>query len=165
MGQIFSLQQLSSHIRLCGLQVRHVSLPPTGRDRSSSGSYPCEWHHHHRQWIMGCHSSYSRTKPEVLIKKPRPTHYFSGVECHRIPSGLFLSQQNYIRDLLLWLKMDGVKPVSSPMATSCKLSKIVDKSLSDSFVYWSTVGALQYLSFNRPILPSRWTRSLSSCKL
>ena len=74
----------------------------------------------------------------------------SGVECHRTPSGLFLSQQKYIRNLLLWLKMDGVKPVSSPMATSCKLSKVVDKPLYDPFVYRSTVGALQYLSFTRP---------------
>ena len=46
--------------------------------------------------------------------------------------------------------MHGVKPVSSPMATSCKLSKIVGKSLSDPFVYRSTIGALQYVSFTRP---------------
>jgi len=46
--------------------------------------------------------------------------------------------------------MDGVKHVSSPMAISCKLSKIVDKPLSDSFVYRGIIGALQYLSFIRP---------------
>jgi len=46
--------------------------------------------------------------------------------------------------------MDGVKPVSSPMAIFCKLSKVVDKPLSDLFVYRSTIGALQYLSFIRP---------------
>jgi len=46
--------------------------------------------------------------------------------------------------------MDGVKPISSPMATSCKLSKVVGKPLSDPFVYRSTVGVLQYLSFIRP---------------
>ena len=40
--------------------------------------------------------------------------------------------------------------VSSLMAASCKLSKIVGKSLSDPFVYRSTVGALQYLNFTRP---------------
>jgi len=46
--------------------------------------------------------------------------------------------------------MDGIKPVSLPMATSYKLSKIIGKSLSDPFVYRSTVGTLQYLSFTRP---------------
>ena len=87
---------------------------------------------------------------EFSLKDLGPLHYFLGVECHRTPSGLFLSQQKYIRDLLFRLKMDGVKPVSSPMATSCQLSNIVGKSLSDPFVYRSTIGALQYLSFTRP---------------
>ena len=54
---------------------------------------------------------------EFSLKDLGPLHYFLGVECHRTPSGLFLSQQKYICDLLLRLKMDGVKPVS-PMATS-----------------------------------------------
>ena len=58
---------------------------------------------------------------EFSLKDLSPLHYFLGVECHRTPSGLFLSQQKYIRDLLLRFKMDGVKPVSSPMTTSCKL--------------------------------------------
>jgi len=55
-----------------------------------------------------------------------------------------------IHDLLLWFKMDGVKPISSPMTTSCKLYKVVGKPLSDLFIYQSTVGALQYLNFTRP---------------
>ena len=79
---------------------------------------------------------------EFSLKDLGPLYYFLGVECHRTPSGLFLSQQKYIRNLLLRLKMDCVKPVSSPMVTFCKLSKIVGKSLFDPFVYRSTVGAL-----------------------
>ena len=67
---------------------------------------------------------------EFSLKDLGPLHYFLGMECHRTPSGLFRSQQKYIRNLLLRLKMDGVKPVSSPIATSCKLSKIVGKTLS-----------------------------------
>ena len=42
---------------------------------------------------------------EFSLKDIGPLHYFLGVECHT-PSGLFLSQQKYIRDLLLRLKMD-----------------------------------------------------------
>jgi len=86
---------------------------------------------------------------EFSLKYLGPLHYFLGVECHRTPSGLFLPQQKYICDLLLWLKMDGVKPVSSPMATSCKLFKVIEKPLSDLFIYRSTIAALQYLSFTR----------------
>ena len=77
---------------------------------------------------------------EFSLKDLGPLLYFSDVEYHCTPSGLFLSQQKYIRDLLFRLKMDGVKPVSSPMTTFCKLSKIVGKPLSDPFVYRSTVG-------------------------
>ena len=36
-----------------------------------------------------------------LIQELGLLHYFLGVECHHTPSGLFLSQQKYIRDLLL----------------------------------------------------------------
>ena len=49
-----------------------------GRDRSSSSSYLCGWHHHHRQWLTGWHSSYSRTRLGVLIKRPWPTALFLG---------------------------------------------------------------------------------------
>jgi len=97
---------------------------------------------------------------EFSLKDLDPLHYFLGVECHRTPSGLLLSQQKYILDLLPWLKMDGVKPVSSPMATSCKLSKVVGKFLSDPFVYkvWLGLYNMQctctitpaYLFFSRP---------------
>jgi len=79
---------------------------------------------------------------EFLLKDLGPLHYFLGVKCHHTPSCLFLSQQKYIRDLLLRLMMDGVKPFNSPMATSCKLSKVVGKHLSDPFVNGSMVGAL-----------------------
>ena len=38
---------------------------------------------------------------EFSLKDPSPLHYFLGVECHRTPLDLFLSQQKYIHDLLL----------------------------------------------------------------
>jgi len=38
---------------------------------------------------------------EFSLKDLDPLHYFLGVECHCTPSCLFLSQQKYIRHLLL----------------------------------------------------------------
>ena len=102
---------------------------------------------------------------EFSLKDLGPLYYFFGMECHRTLSGLFLSQQKYIRDLLLRLKMDGVKPISSPIATSCKLSKVIGKPLSDAFVYRSTVGTLQYLNFTKSDIAFSVTRLLCSCKL
>ena len=86
---------------------------------------------------------------EFSLKDLGPLHYFLSVECHRIPSGLFLSHEKYIRDFLLQLKMDGGKSISSPMATSFKLSKVVGKPLSDLFIYRSTVGGFIILKLTR----------------
>jgi len=102
---------------------------------------------------------------EFSLKDLGPLHYFLGLECYCIPSGLFLSQQKYILDLLLRFKMDSVKSVSLPMATSCNLSKVGGTPLSDPFVYQSMVGLYNTLALSDPILPFRWTRSPSSCKL
>jgi len=47
---------------------------------------------------------------EFSLKKPWPTALFLGRGMSPYTLGHFLSQQKYIRDLLLWLKMDDVKP-------------------------------------------------------
>ena len=88
---VFSPQQLSSHIGLCGLQVRHVSLPPKGQDRFSSGSYLCGRHHHHRH-SRAITRLIQELGWELSLKDLSPLQYFLDVECHRTPSGLFLSQ-------------------------------------------------------------------------
>lgn len=42
------------------------------------------------------------------------------------------------------------KPISSPRATSLKLSQFDSPSFTDATLYWSLVGRLQYLSLTRP---------------
>lgn len=65
-------------------------------------------------------------------------------------AGLFLSQSQYIYNLLSRTNMLDAKPVSSPMTSSQKLSLFLDAPYSEPSTYWSIVGALQYLSLTRP---------------
>uniref|UniRef100_A0A2N9J5B9 Integrase catalytic domain-containing protein n=1 Tax=Fagus sylvatica TaxID=28930 RepID=A0A2N9J5B9_FAGSY len=65
-------------------------------------------------------------------------------------SGVLLTQQRYILDLLKRTNMATAKPVCSPMAPSTHLSLFEGEHFSDATLYRSTVGALQYLSITRP---------------
>ncbi|KAL5721714.1 hypothetical protein ACHQM5_005324 [Ranunculus cassubicifolius] len=79
-----------------------------------------------------------------------PLHYFLGIETHRSPNGMFLSQKKYVTDLLCRTNMDGVKPISTPFGTTTRLSQDGGSKFSNHTLYRSVVGALQYLTFTRP---------------
>jgi hypothetical protein len=59
---------------------------------------------------------------EFALKDLGDLHYFLGIEVHKVTNGVILSQDKYASDLLHWVGMKDCKPVSSPMATSEKLS-------------------------------------------
>jgi Reverse transcriptase (RNA-dependent DNA polymerase) len=76
--------------------------------------------------------------------------YFLGITAIRSDSGLFLTQSQYITDLLHRAKMEGAKPVSTPMQSGLQLSKTQGDPFSDPHLYRSIVGALQYVTITRP---------------
>ena len=49
--------------------------------------------------------------------------FFLGLQVCQSKRGTFISQTKYIKEMLKIFKMEESKPVSSPMATWCKLSK------------------------------------------
>jgi histone deacetylase 1/2 len=73
-------------------------------------------------------------------------HYFLGVEVIPTNTGLFLSQHSYIRDLLSRYKLDGAKPTHTPLSTSETLQLYDGSAATDSTIFRSVIGALQYLS-------------------
>lgn len=77
--------------------------------------------------------------------------------------GCFLSKQKYIRDLLKRFKLDGVKEVATPISTSSSLKLLEGSAAADPTLYRQLVGALQYLSLTRPMLPLLSTCYLNSC--
>jgi hypothetical protein len=56
----------------------------------------------------------------------------------------------YIHDILTKTNMVLAKPVSTPMAASTTLSCFEGSTITDTTLYRSTVGSLQYLSLTRP---------------
>jgi histone deacetylase 1/2 len=89
---------------------------------------------------------------DFALKDLGELHYFLGIEVNKVPDGIILSQDKYASDLLKKVNMSDCKPVSSPLATSEKLSAFEGTPLgpNDSTKYRSVVGALQYLTLTRP---------------
>lgn len=70
--------------------------------------------------------------------------YFLGIEFTRSKSGLHLSQNHYILDII------NVKPVSTPCVSRGKLPIFNGTLFTNVTLYRSVVGALQYLTMTRP---------------
>lgn len=87
---------------------------------------------------------------EFAVKDLGGLNYFLGHAAHPVKDGLFLSQSQYIYNLIRRTNMLEAKPRSSPMASSQSLSLFSGAPLPDPFHYRSVVGALQYLTLTRP---------------
>ncbi|CAH9114450.1 unnamed protein product [Cuscuta epithymum] len=84
------------------------------------------------------------------VKDLGPLHHFLGIEVIPTCSGIFLSQQQYIRHILETCCMDGSKPASTPMAPTPPLVLSDGSPAADSSEYRKILGLLQYLAFTRP---------------
>ena len=71
------------------------------------------------------------------VKEHEELHYFLGTEETKNSQGLHLSQHRYILDLLNRTKMVGAKPVTTPMASTPKLSIHTGTRLHDPTEYRS----------------------------
>ena len=76
--------------------------------------------------------------------------YFLGIECTRTASGLHLTQERYIADLLHRTNMKNAKSVATPLCSTSNLTLLTGTPLDDASEYRSVVGSLQYLSLTRP---------------
>ena len=70
-----------------------------------------------------------------LMKDLGPLHYFLGIEVRRTRNDLYLTQTKYALDLLLRAKMDGCKPIGSPVPTGSKLSRLSGEPMFDVTTY------------------------------
>jgi hypothetical protein len=94
----------------------------------------------------------TQLQAEFAVKDLGLPSYFLGLEVHHTSTGLVLTQQKYIQDILKRTNMTTSNHVSTPMLPSDKLmlSSGTPLSAEDATRYRSVVGALQYLSLTRP---------------
>jgi hypothetical protein len=73
-----------------------------------------------------------------------------GLQIRQSNQGIFISQNNHIIETLNRFGMEYCKPVTTPMKTSCKLSKDDDSNSIDRGKYRSMIGSLLYVTTSRP---------------
>ncbi|WVZ70030.1 hypothetical protein U9M48_018734 [Paspalum notatum var. saurae] len=77
-------------------------------------------------------------------------HHFLGMHVQHIYGGLFLSQWQYMLDIMSRAGMSDCKLCVTPVDTNPKLSAIEGTCVDDATDFRSLAGALQYLTFTRP---------------
>jgi hypothetical protein len=77
-------------------------------------------------------------------------YFFLGLCICQQDKGIFISHTNYIKEMLKKFGMVYCKPVSTPMHTSCKLSKDDKSKDEDHRLYKSMIDILLYVTSSRP---------------
>lgn len=75
--------------------------------------------------------------------------YFLSLQINQLDKGIFISQIKYVKEMLKKFNMEDSKSMSTPMMTSCKLSKEDNSSPIDQTLYRSMIGGLLYLIASR----------------
>ncbi|WVZ73451.1 hypothetical protein U9M48_021755 [Paspalum notatum var. saurae] len=77
-------------------------------------------------------------------------HHFLGMHVQQCDGGLFLSQRQYMLDILTRAGMSDCKPCNTPVDANPKLSDTDGTRVEDPTDFHSIAGALLYLTFTRP---------------
>ena len=93
-----------------------------------------------------------RLNKSFALKDLGNVDFFLGMQVKATQDGVPLSQTRYIHDLLCRAKMQCAKPIGTPMTTGFKLPSFGSDDVTDSQLYKSIVGALQYATITRPKL-------------
>jgi hypothetical protein len=92
----------------------------------------------------------SALQHEFSMKDLGELHHFLGMEVQRRDGCLFLSQHQYMKEILDRAGMSDCKSCSTPVDTNPKLSQVIGDPIADPTDFRSLAGALQYLTFTRP---------------
>lgn len=83
------------------------------------------------------------------LKDQGELHYFLGLQITRTSSGVQLTQEGYVRDILESTNMSAAAPITTPADPQHRLVRAGDP-FDDPALYRRTVGSLQYATITRP---------------
>ncbi|KAL8128926.1 hypothetical protein V2J09_018081 [Rumex salicifolius] len=83
------------------------------------------------------------------LKDQGDLHYFLGLQITCTESGVQLTQEGYVRDILESTHMSAAAPITTPAAPQHRLVK-AGEPFEDPALYRRTVGSLQYATITRP---------------
>jgi hypothetical protein len=92
----------------------------------------------------------TRLSDQFLISDLGPLSYFLGIEISFTPEGFFLSQENYIQDLLDRASLTDHQTAETPMELNVHLMPTDGEPLEEPTRYRHIVGSLVYLGVTRP---------------
>ena len=76
--------------------------------------------------------------------------YFLGLQIKQSPSGMFVPQSKYAKNLVSKFGLESAKHARTPMSTSLHLSKDSSGTDVDPTLYRSMIGSLFYLTASHP---------------
>jgi hypothetical protein len=76
--------------------------------------------------------------------------YFLGLQVKQSSAGIFISQENHLKEMLKKFQMEDSSTVSTPMVVGCKMSKYDISPDVDQRTYRSMIGSLLYITASRP---------------
>ena len=76
--------------------------------------------------------------------------FFLGLQVKQSSSGIFISQDKYVTDILKRFNFNTVKPAATPIDATKALGKDEDGENVDVKLYISMIGCLIYLTASRP---------------
>jgi len=76
--------------------------------------------------------------------------YYLGIEVKQMEEGIFISQENYAKEVLKKFNMSGCNPVNTPVECNIKLFRNDGGEMVNPTLFRSLVGSLRYLTCTRP---------------
>lgn len=89
-------------------------------------------------------------KSEFKMSIEGELKFFLGLQVKQKLYGIFLSQTEFVKDLVSKFGLQESKPAKTPISTSDKITKDLGGAKLDPTYYRSIIGSLLYLTASRP---------------